>query len=373
MKSASHRNLTSKLDPLFSGGAVLSGANCNCCATRRTLLKGLALLGAGALFPSSRAFAAETPAKVNRINVHHHLAPPVWMSTMAAKKILPQPRVWNRWSEQSCLDDMDKAGVDVAILSVTTPGIWVGDIEGTRKLARECNEYAAKLVDKYKGRYGMFVTVPQLSDIDGTLKEIAYGMDVLKADGVGVFTSYEGKYLGDPAWAPIYEELNRRKAILYTHPNIPACCANVDSGMQPSAIEYGTDTTRAIAKMVYSGTGRKYSDMRVIFSHAGGTMPFLYERFQVEMRLPDKADLPRDTLEVIKTFYYDTAQSSNPITMSALRKLVPVSQILFGTDFPFRTSEEHVRALKEGGVFTADELRAIYRDNPLRLLPKYGA
>jgi predicted TIM-barrel fold metal-dependent hydrolase len=178
--------------------------------------------------------------------------------------------------------------------------------------------------------------------------------------------------LGDPIWVPIYQELDRRKAVLYTHPGMPACCLNLDTGVQPAAIEFATDTTRAIAKMIFSGTARQYPNMRVIFSHAGGTMPFLRERFTGELRLPGKENQPKDALDVLNAFYYDTAQSANPVSMRALREVVPVSQIVFGSDYPFRTSEEHVKALKEGGVFTAAELRAIDRDNAVRLWPRYA-
>ena len=143
------------------------------------------------------------------------------------------------------------------------------------------------------------------------------------------------------------------------------------AGIPDTAIEYGTDTSRAIVRTVFSGTSQKYPDIRFIFSHAGGTMPFLIERLANLAKTPQYAgQFPKGFLGEAGKFYYDTAQASNPAAMSALRKVVPVSQIVFGTDYPFRTSLDHVKGLKECGIFNAAELRAIERENPMRLLPR---
>lgn len=123
-------------------------------------------------------------------------------------------------------------------------------------MARASNEYARKLSDDSKGRLRMFALLP-MPHVDATLKEIAYALDVLKADGVAFMTSYGNQYLGDPAFAPVMDELNRRKATAYTHPNDPSCCLNIASSVPPVIIEYGTDTTRTIASLVFSGTAQR--------------------------------------------------------------------------------------------------------------------
>ncbi len=136
--------------------------------------------------------------------------------------------------EKECLEDMDKAGVEIALCSTIGPGFWFGNVEDTKRLAREINDYAGMMIAKYPKRFGVFTTIP-LPDIDGSLKEIEYGFSNLKADGVFMHTNWGGKalygdkYLGDPALAPIYEELNRRNAIVYTHPKDAACCERRDS------------------------------------------------------------------------------------------------------------------------------------------------
>jgi predicted TIM-barrel fold metal-dependent hydrolase len=186
-----------------------------------------------------------------------------------------------------------------------------------------------------------------------------------------MLTSYGDKWFGDPDFAPIFAELNRRKAVIYTHPTSANCCRNALPGIPDTAIEYGTDTSRAIVHTVFSGSSVKYSDLRFVFSHAGGTMPFLNERLINLAKTPQYAtQLPRGFLAEAGRFYYDTAQASNAAAMGALRKVVPVSQIVFGTDYPYRTSAEHVKQLKECGVFNARELRAIHLDNPMRMLGK---
>ena len=182
------------------------------------------------------------------------------------------------WTIEKSLEDMDKAGVATSITSITTPGVWIGDNAQGRRVARECNDYAARLVVDYPGRFGMFAALP-LPDIEASLKEIEYGLDVLKADGICLFTSYRDKWLGDPAFEPVMAELNRRKAVVYTHPEAPVCCRGLIPGINEAVIEYGTDTSRAIARLLFTGTASRYPDITWIFSHGGGVLPMLYERF----------------------------------------------------------------------------------------------
>jgi len=254
-------------------------------------------------------------------------------------------------------------GSIVAALCFNLPAVPAG--------ARSNPEYAAKLRADHPGRFGNFAVIP-LTDAEGSLKEIAYAMDTLKADGIGLMTSYGDKWLGDPSFLPVMEELNRRKAIVYTHPTAANCCVNLVRTEQPVMIEFGTDTTRTIADIIFSGNAQKFRDIRWIFSHAGGTMPILIDRFvRNPLLVPGaRATVPDGTLAELKRFYYDTAQTSNKAAMSALSALIPVSQILFGTDFPYRTSIDHVKGLREAGVFNDAEIMEIERGNALKLLPR---
>jgi predicted TIM-barrel fold metal-dependent hydrolase len=326
--------------------------------SRRTFLASLATVGA----LGTRAQGT----RPHRIDVHNHLTPPGYLAELNPKGLLTRQSI--DWTPARSIEDMDRAGVAKSITSITSPGLWFGDDAMARRLSRECNDYAAKLAVDHPGRFGVFVSIP-LPDIDGSLREIEYGLDKLKADGIAMFTNYGDKWFGDPAFAPVYEELNRRKAVVYTHPRSANCCRNVLPDLNDSAIEWGTDTTRAIARTIFAGTAAKYPDIRVIFSHAGGTMPFLIERFDLAAKGPQFAkQLPEGFLAAAKKFYYDTAQASNPVAMGALKKLIPMSQIVFGTDYPFRTAADHVKGLKECGVFDAKELLAIDNENAARLL-----
>lgn len=339
--------------------------------SRRQFLAGIAAIGSGAILSAGTAAAQPNPAKLVRIDVHHHLTPPGYITDLGptGKNMLEAPTLG--WTPAKAIEEMDQGGVATSITSITTPGLWFGENDYARRLARACNEYAAKLVSDYPRRFGMFVNLP-LPDVDGSLEEIAYGLDVLKADGVSLFTSYGGKWLGDPAFDPVFAELNRRKAVVYTHPTLPDCCRNLVPGIANSAIEYGTDTTRAIGRMIFSGASQRYPDLRMIWSHAGGTMPFLIGRFtRIGASARYASALPKGFLPEAQRFYYDTAQAANGTAMGALKKIMPLSHILFGTDFPYLTAELHVRELAESRLFSPKELAAIGWGNIAKLLPKY--
>lgn len=338
--------------------------------SRRNFAAGAAAtLGLGAALAAGMPARLRAQAKPHRIDVHHHLSPPVWVEALK-KARLDSPPV-NNWTPQRSLDDMDKAGTATAILSVTQPAIgFVGAAEAAA-VARASNEYAKKLTQDHPGRFGMFALLP-MPHVDESLKEIAYALDTLKADGIGLLTSYEDKYLGDDAFAPVMAELNRRKVTVYTHPATPSCCVNL-AGIEPIYIEYGTDTTRAIAGLIFSHTAARCPDISFIFSHAGGTVTALTERFTVQMMaVPKYKDFTgAGVMAELRRFYYDTAQASNPIAMASLTRMVAVSQIVFGTDYPYRTGIEHVTGL--AGIFGPDDLKLIDRENALKLLPRWRA
>ena len=267
---------------------------------------------------------------------------------------------------------MDKNGIATSILSIAQPGIWYGNnLDESRKLARELNEYGAKTVKDYPGRFGLFACIAP-PDVDGSLKEIEYAMDTLKADGIGLLTSYQDKYLGDPSFAPVYAELNRRKAVVYVHPTTPDCCRGLVPGIPPGSIEYATDSTRTIAHVVFSGTATKFPDIRWIWSHSGGTLPFLSGRFVRLAAERKPAHLPNGPLPEFKKFYYELAQGNTPGQIAALLKMVEISQVLYGTDFPFRDGAEVNAGIKDYG-FSAADIAAIERGNALTLLPRLKA
>lgn len=307
-------------------------------------------------------------SKRDRIDIHHHHAPPGFIKEITRLKTGQHALL--EWTPQKSIEDMDKAGVMTAMTSLAPPGVWNGDDNAARLLARECNDYAARLVADFPGRFGIFAALP-LPDVDASLREVEYAFDVLHADGVGLMTSYGNKWLGDKAFAPVMDELNRRKAVVYTHPTVCPCCKGLIAEVPDHLIEFSTDTTRTIFSLLLTGTAHRCRDINFIFSHAGGTMPYLTERITWWARVhKDVANqLPNGPLPELQRFYYDTAFSANRYALSCLLELVPVSQVLYGTDFPFRSSEENIQGVIDYG-FSASDLRKIDRDNALRLLPQ---
>jgi 6-methylsalicylate decarboxylase len=314
------------------------------------------------------AFGQASPARPNRIDIHHHFAPPAWVAEVKGRPLLQPANT--RWTPMQSLDDMDRGGVAAAVISITNPGLWFGNREVTNRLARACNEYGARLVQDHPTRFGLFASMP-LPDVDATLKEIEYAYDTLKADGIGLLTSYDDTWLGNPRFRPVMEELNRRRAVVHVHPTAANCCRNLEYGAGPGTIEYGTDTTRAIIGVTFSGDAARFPDIRFIWSHAGGSMPFLAGRIDGGSRnIADR--LPNGFIAAARKFFYDTAGAANAGAMASLLQLVTTSQILFGTDFPpGGTSQEVATLLAKVGMFDASAMRAIDRENAVRLLPRF--
>jgi 6-methylsalicylate decarboxylase len=303
-----------------------------------------------------------------RIDVHHHLVAPRFVPALRDMGVLT-PHLASIMNEDDAIADMDKAGVTLAVNSATIPDQMKG--EALLAYARENNDYMARLAADHRGRFGMFACLP-LPDIDATLKEIARAFDVLKADGVHMMTSYGDHWLGDTAFAPVFDELNRRRAVIYTHPHAPACCANVmaELDIRDSVIEFGTDTTRALTNLLFSGTAARCPQLRVIWSHGGGTMPFLAERFIRMEKMPRFAPfMPHGFVAEAAKFYYDTAQILHASPLMALKQLMPLSKICYGTDYPWRSSADCVAGLERSGIFSAAELAAIDA-NAAPLLPR---
>ena len=211
-------------------------------ARRNFLAGGVAALGLGALAATvGRVPAkAQAPAARTRIDVHHHFIPQFHVDAMMlpGRRAGPAPP---KWTPAMSIEEMDKSGIATSILSIAQPGVWFGNnVEESRKLARELNEFGARAGRDHAGRFGLFAVIAP-PDVEGSLKEIEYALDTLKADGIGLLTSYGPKYLGDPSFAPVYEELNRRKAVVYVHPTTPDCCRGLVPGIPPGSIEYATD------------------------------------------------------------------------------------------------------------------------------------
>lgn len=344
--------------------------------SRRAFLSWLASLATVRVVHGDRAAVQTVAASNGRrlIDVHHHILPPVYM-TEARERVIAQgqgylPAPVLEWTPERTLAEMDQNEVATAILSVSTPGVSFGTVAAARTLARQCNEYSARLIADHPGRFGVFAVVP-LPDVDGTLREMAYALDVLRVDGIGMMTSYGDTWLGDAAYAPVFEELNRRKAIVYVHPTGPNCCRELIPRIPYVMTELPHDTTRAVTSLLFSGTFGRFQNVRFIFSHAGGTLPMVAGRIARQGRaVKELADqVPGGAEDEFRQLYYEIAGSANPPAIAALTKLAPVSHVLFGSDYPWGRVGATLDGLRNLGL-SATDLRAIERGNALMLFPR---
>ena len=311
--------------------------------------------------------------KANHIDVHHHFYPPEFRQAVNDFTGHKLPMV-ERWTPEASLEEMDSNGVSTSILSLwSIPGVWMGsDVAGMRRWARLVNDYAADIQRDYPGRFGLFAALP-MPDVEGSLIEIEYALDVLKADGVGLMTNFGDKWPGDPIYRPVFEELNRRKAVVYFHPVAPACCAGqLLPGVQESWAEVPFDTGRAVLSLLFNGVFRDLRDITWVFSHSGGTVPVIACRTaQLSHFSPRTKEIAPDGIDAELTrLHYETANGFHAPNMAALLAYVPVSQVMFGTDYPYVSVAANVEGLAE--VVSGEDLEAIRSGNALRMFPHFA-
>jgi predicted TIM-barrel fold metal-dependent hydrolase len=308
----------------------------------------------------------------HRIDTHHHHYPKVYVSkvdeTLRRTAHAFYPRLI-QWQPSQAIEAMDKDGIAVSVLSIGTPSVWLGELESSRALARECNDASAKMQADYKGRFGHFATIA-LPDTDGSLREIEYIFDTLHADGIALATNYDDKYPGEEAFAPVFDELNRRKAVVYFHPTAASFAFNRVKDIPPPTLEFPFDTTRAIVSLMFGGTLARCPNIRWIFSHGGGALPMLAGRIAgLARNRPElAARVPNGVMVELRKLYYDVVGVGTRGAFAALKEIADPSRLLFGTDYPFWSPQETVTGLAGLGLAPA-ELGAIERGNALALLP----
>jgi predicted TIM-barrel fold metal-dependent hydrolase len=342
--------------------------------SRGQALAALAALAAGAVLGTGGASAQ---SGIRLVDVHHHFYPKPLLDAMQAWQgkhgLPPLAGPVPAWTPARTLEEMDKNGIATAMLELASPhGVWFDvDPAAVPQLSRTCNEFAAGLVRDHPGRFGLFASLP-MPNVAASLQEIAYAFDTLKADGIGLPTSFGDKYPGEKAYAPVFEELNRRKALVVFHPYAPNCCGTVVSGVAESILEYPYDTGRAVLSLLVSGTFARYRDIRWVLPHGGGAVPTLAGRIVTFVKGARNIDeiAPNGIDYELKRLYYDTANAAYAPTMGALMAYVPPSQILFGTDFPYVSGAQNVDGLM-GLKLPPATLAAIARGNIANLLPRF--
>jgi predicted TIM-barrel fold metal-dependent hydrolase len=290
------------------------------------------------------------------------------------------------YSTEDCLKDMDKVGIDKAILSIPGSGLGVKKSEFIRDLTRKTNTHLAEVVRTHPSRFGAMASIP-LPDIDAAFEELEYAMDELHVDGVVLQSNFDGLYLGDPELEEFFAELNRRRTVVFVHPDDPPFADKVKPDVPIVHIEWPFDTTRAVANMVYSGVLDRCPHIRFILSHGGGAVPYLAWRISIlEYRQRDKIkklrslyDLilrkqgPAAGMKLLKKMYYDTTAVTASSSLTTLKELVGPSHIVLGTDLgaaPRLMASLVMSDLKSFDGFDDEDLRTIARKGALDLFPR---
>jgi predicted TIM-barrel fold metal-dependent hydrolase len=282
---------------------------------------------------------------------------------------------WPEWSPQSHLDLMDRSGIATSMLSVSSPGVHFGDDAAARALAREVNEFAAGVVRDHPGRFGHLAALP-LPDIDGSLTEIAYALDVLGCDGVAVETNAHGHYLGDVVFAPVWDELERRRAAVFVHPTSPMHAESISVGLPRPMLEFLFDTARSVTDMLYAGVFERYPGIRWIFTHGGGVLPLLADRIQLFRTAFAGEEQGRPTAEQLRGLWFDMAGTPFPHQIPALDAAFGLERLLYGSDYcwtPPAAVTAQITAIDAADRPGAPTWRKLTTDHARELFPRCAA
>jgi 6-methylsalicylate decarboxylase len=308
------------------------------------------------------------------VDLHNHVIPDFYWEASneggkAAGGITPPP-----WSLEGMVAYMDEAGIDLAVPSISTPGVHLGDDDAAAVLARRCNEYLADLDRRYPGRFGGWAALP-VPAIDAALAELSYAIDTLKLDGVSLMTNVHGNYLGEPIYDDLFAEMNRRGTVVFVHPNDSPDGVSHRLAPPESLLDYPVDTSRAIAQLLYSNTFARFPEIEFIFSHGGGTVPYLATRFGVvdAMGVVPGAEERATAADAFRRVHWDTAIAWGDNTLRTLRDVAGMSQVVFGTDYPYPRNDLTIggrRSIDATAVLVDSEREAIFSGNAAALLPR---
>jgi predicted TIM-barrel fold metal-dependent hydrolase len=319
-------------------------------------------------------------------DVHGHCMPAAYRDAILASPIGKTARI-PAWNLDDHIKLMDRNEISVSVLSLAPPGIYFGDAATTKATARRCNEELADIVRRGGKRFRALAVLP-LPSAEGACEEIAYALDVLDLDGVSLFTSYDGQFLGQASFDPVMAVLDARGATAFVHPNIHPANPMIKLPWPAFVIEYPFDTTRAATNLIFSGALDRFPSIRFVLAHGGGTLPYLayrlamvgsqqlaHEEYAKKFPLPfftqnkDATD-PAFLLARIKRFWFEVALSAGEGTIAAISSVAHPDRILFGTDWPYAPESilvDTVAQLNSNGTLTDSERRGIASDNAQKL------
>ncbi|WP_433223211.1 amidohydrolase family protein [Dactylosporangium sp. CS-047395] len=276
------------------------------------------------------------------VDFHHHAPLASYVGRLTALGIQAQPGApFPVWEPADSLRMMDRLGIDLAVLSVASPGFWFGDQAFTTQLCRDTNDELTEVVRDGGGRFAAVACLP-LPSVDAALAEVERVFDRPEFSGVGLLTSYSGGYVGHPKFDALLETLDERGAFIHVHPVLPAWWPEGEIPLRPSVLEYLFDSTRLITNLLLTDVPRRFPRLRWVFSHCGGAMPVVAPRMALAEGMPQLAAVVEQggVLAALRAFRYDTALSHTAADLGALLTYLDDSRIVLGTDFPFSSLDE---------------------------------
>ncbi len=311
------------------------------------------------------------------VDVHTHFIPQSYLDALAAFGVSPKEVGFPLapWSTQERLDLQDRNGIQTEMISLSSPGLRFFPPDRAATLCRGFNDELAELVRAHPRRFGGFTTLP-LPDVDAALTEIARSHDELGLDGIVLMSNYDGHYPGDPKFAPVLEELNRRRAVVFVHPTETVGNAHLTFGYPAPMVEYPAETTRTVVNMLDTETISRFPQIRWILSHGGGTLPLLIPRLQELFPWKRKLDVEatrRKVAEQVASLYFDMAIVCYEAPLLAIRASHPADRLMMGFDLPFYPADQ-IAVAKENVAafdgFTDVEKRAIDYGTAHELFPR---
>jgi predicted TIM-barrel fold metal-dependent hydrolase len=316
---------------------------------------------------------------IPKIDIHVHYLPQAYIDALLNRgEKNPDGFPIPKWDPEMHLKAMDQLGISKSMLSISSPHISFGDRNAAKVLARKVNEDGAELVKKYPGRFGLFASLP-LPNVEDSIEEIQYAKDILQVDGFALPTNAQGIYLGNPSLDPVFEELNRLKAVVILHPNKPGKVPeNVVEGLPIPMMEFFFDTTRTVMNMILKETLKKFPDIKFVIPHAGAFLPILADRIAPAIKMtPDsfgeniKGEADRiDIYGALKNLYYDVAGVCLPRQLADVLQIVSVGHLLYGSDYPYTPKSGCIilaDALDKTKLLDNEQRHAVYYDNAMKL------
>lgn len=285
----------------------------------------------------------------SKIDVHVHYLPHAYREALiksGEKK--PDGFPTPEWNLDTHLGFMKNLGITTSVISISSPHINFGDEKAAKVLARKVNEDGAEIVNKYPDKFGLFAALP-LPNVEYTIEEIKYAVDVLHTDGFALPTNAQGIYLGNPSLDPIFEELDKHKAVIVLHPNKPSSVPEgVNEGLPAPTMEFFFDTTRTVTNMILKGIFTRYPNIKFIIPHAGAFLTTLADRLNPFLQhIPvGEEKIKVNVYDALKGLYYDIAGFSIPRQLENLLEIVDASHLLYGSDYPY-TPEFACKALAD--------------------------